>query len=220
MAMSWTSLPAAKGTTCSWATWVSYTKLALPPIIDEAQALLWSLLRCREQLADMAFSMPLGGSYVALRTGFLDPRGRIYRTSFTDPVRHKDSNFLQRQRNYSELSGTLGANPFTTTASSTSVNVALANHGFSQDSVFNTSGATAFNGATINGTFPVTAIVDANDFTIDITSLGALPSASGSGGGAAVAYLCDNLAPGYPQWFGIWNERIYFDAAFTQQKIG
>lgn len=218
MAMTWTSLSAAKGVSGSIANWVSYTKLDVPVIVDEAQALAYSLLRCREMITDTQFLMPAGGSYTPLPARFLDPIGRIYRTSFNDTVRHKDSGTVQNLRNYSELSGTLGTNPFTTVTSSTAVTVALTGHGFSQDSVFNASGATVFNGVTINGTFPITAIVDANNFTVDISSVGT-PSGSGAGGGASVAYLCDNLVQYYPQYFGVWNERIYFDAAFTQQSL-
>lgn len=219
MAMSYTSLTSPKGTSGSIANWVSYTLLDIPPVLDEAQSLIFSLLRTREMMTDTAFSMAVGQSYVALPARFLDPIGRMYVTSFNVPIRHKDGNFVQRNRNYTETSGTLGTDPFTTTSGSTAVNVVLANHGFSQDSVFNTSGATVFNGVTINGTFPVTAVVDVNDFTIDISSLGTTPSGSGTGGGAAVAYLCDNLVAGFPNWWGVWNERIYFDAAFVQQSL-
>jgi hypothetical protein len=220
MAMSYTSLTGTKGTSGALATWVDYTKLDVPVIVDEAQALLWGLgLRCREMKTDLTFAVPVGGSYIALPTGFLDPIGRIYQTSFNKTIRHKDQNYLQRMRNYSETSGTLGASPFTTVNGSNAVTVALANHGFNQDSVFNTSGATAFNGVTIAGTFPITAIVDTNDFTIDITSLGTTPNAGGSGGGSAVAYVCDNLVAGMPEWYGIWNETIYFDAAMTQVSL-
>lgn len=219
MAMNYTSLIASKGSSGSIATWVEYSKLDLPPIVDEAQALLYSVLRCREMLADYTFTMAAGQSYVALPPRFLDPIGRIYLTSITSTVRHKDANFLQRARNYAETSGTLGSNPFTTTSGSNTVTVNLVGHGFNQDSVLNTSGATLFNGATINGTFPITSIIDANNFTIDITVLGTTPSGSGAGGGSAVAYICDNLVAGSPSWFGIWNENIYFNTAFFQTSL-
>jgi hypothetical protein len=220
MAMTYSSLTGAKGTPGAVATWSNYTKLDIPTIVDEAQALIYSAIRTREMTATYNFSMGIGGANFPLPAYFLDPIGRINFTSFNSPARHKDGAFVQRNRNYTELSGTLGTNPFTTTTGSNIVSVNLAGNGFSQDSIFNTSGATAFNGATINGTFPVTAITDANDFTIDITSLGTTPTGSGAGGGAAVNYLCDNLIQGFPDWFGIWNETVYFDTAFTQQTLG
>lgn len=217
MAMTWTSLSAAKGTAGALATWVDYTKLDIPTTIDEAQALLYGLLRTREMMTDFAFTMTVGQSYIPLPARFLDPIGRIYQPSFNLPIRHKDSGFVQQNRNYSETSGTLGTNPFTTTSGSNTVSVALTAHGFSQDSTFYVTGASAFNGVTITGTFPITAITDANDFTIDISILGTAPNASGAGGGASVAYTCDNLVQGVPNWFGIWNENIYFDTAAVQQ---
>lgn len=224
MAMSYTSLTAAKGTSGAIATWVNYTQLDIPVIVDEAQALLWSegALRVREMLGDAVFTMPVGGAYLPLTSlvnpgyTFLDPIGRIRTTSFNSWIRHKDPGYVQLARTYTETSGTLGANPFTTTSGQNAVNVALTAHGFTQDSPFNSSGATAFNGVTINGTFPITAIVDANNFTIDITSLGTTPSGSGSGGGAAVAYLVDSLTLGTPNYFGIYNEQLKFDQAFFQ----
>jgi hypothetical protein len=141
MAMTYNSLTAAKGTSGAVATWVAYTKLDIPVIVDEAQALIYMALRCREMLTDLPFTMTVGQSYIALPARFLDPIGRIQRPSINLGVRHKDSNFIQTNRNYTETSGTLGTNPFTTTNGSTSVAVNLPGHGFNQDSIFNTSGA-------------------------------------------------------------------------------
>lgn len=219
MGMTWDSLTAAKGASGAIATWMAYTKLDVPVIVDEAQALLFMTLRCREMRTELSFTMAAGQSYIALPPRFLDPIGRIYQPSFNLTIRHKDGNFVQRNRNYSETSGTLGTNPFTTIAGSNLVSVNLPGHGFNQDSVFNTSGAAAFNGVTINGTFPISAIVDPDNFLIDISVLGTTPSSPGAGGGSSVAYICDNLVQGVANWFGIWNERIYFDTAFLQTTV-
>lgn len=219
MAMNYSSLIAAKGNTGSIANWVSYTLLDIPPILEEAQTLIFSLLRTREMLAATQFSMAVNESYVALPARFLDPIGRITMSSFGIGIRHKDSSFIQQARSYTELSGTLGANPFTTVLDSSLVTVALTGSGFTQDSVFNVSGATAVGGITPNGTFPITAIAsDGNSFTIDVSSVGTATS-SATGGGSAAAYLVDNLTQGIPNWFGIWNERIYFDVALVQQAL-
>ena len=220
MPMNYTSLTASKGVSGSIATWVSYTLLDIPPILDEAQTLLYGLgIRTREMMAGGVFTIAVGQSYQPLPTGFLDPIGRMFMSSYNDYILHKDSVFIQNIRNYTELSGSLAANPFTATSGSTAVNVLLAGHGFNQDSAFNTSGATAFDGVTIAGIFPISAIVDANNFTIDITNLGSVPTGSGTGGGAAVNYLCDNLTQGNPGFFGIWNENFYFDMAAFQTTL-
>lgn len=219
MAMSWTSLSAVKGVSGSIANWVSYTLLDLPPIIDEAQALLYSLLRVREMQTELNFAMAVGGASITLPSRFLDPIGRIRLTSYNVPVRHKDSGFIKDNRNYDETTGTLGTNPFTTVSGSDIVTVALTAHGFNQDSVFNTSGATAVGGTTINGTFPITSVAT-NTFTIDISVLGATPTSSATGGGSAVAYICDNIVQGIPYWFGILGNQIQFDVSFSQASLG
>jgi hypothetical protein len=221
MAMTWTSLTAAKGVSGSIANFVNYTLLDINPIVDEAQTLLYGEgnLRCREMQTDWVFTMPQYSSYIALPTGFLDPIGDIRVSSFNSTIEHREENLIQSTRPYQETFGTLGANPFTTTSGSNTVSVYLENHGFTQDSTFFVTGAAAFNGVTINGTFPINAITDANDFTIDITILGTTPSGSGAGGGSAVDYTCDALTYGTPRFFGIWNERINFEQAFNQQSL-
>jgi hypothetical protein len=219
MAMTYASLTGSKTQSGSIAGWVNYTLLDVPPIVDESQSLLYSILRCREMMTRLTFTMPQYSSSIELPTGFLDPIGRIELSSFSTSVRHKDANFIQLNRVYTELSGALGTNPFTTTSGSNMVAVALANHGFNAGSIFYTTGATASGGVTIAGTFPVTSIIDANDFNIDITNLGATPTGSGAGGGSAVSYTCDNLQAGLPAWYGIWDERIHFDMAFFQTGL-
>lgn len=218
MAMNYTTLIAAKSVVGSIKSWVNYSKLDVVTVVDEAQALLYSLLRTREMMAGTQFTMALNESYVALPTGFLDPIGKIKMTSFNTGVAHKDSSFIETNRSYTETSGTLAADPFTVTDGSLSVTVAFTAHGFTQDSVFNTSGSAAAGGVTIDGTFPITS-VDTDSFTIDITSLGETPTSTETGGGSAIAYICSNLTAGIPNWYGIWNERMYFDVAFSQVSL-
>src|ERR1700692_26656 len=119
MAMSYTSLSAAKGVSGSLANFVSYTKLDLPPIIDEAQLLIYTYLRVREMTSKLSFQVPIYGASVALPTGFLDPIGRIMVPTVNVDLIHKDAGFVLRERNYTETSGALGTNPFTTTNGST-----------------------------------------------------------------------------------------------------
>jgi hypothetical protein len=215
--MTYTSLVADKNTAGSIARWVNYSKLDADQILQEAQALLYSMLRTREMRTHVNFDMGVGASQIALPSGFLDPVGKIAMLGSGSKIEQRYQNFIQRRRTYTETTGALGTNPFTTTNGSTLVTVNLPNHGFSQGSTFFTAGATAFNGVTIAGTFDVTAIVDANNFTIDIAPLGATPSASGAGGGTAATYICDNLVQGMPMYWGVWDESIFFDVAFSQQ---
>jgi hypothetical protein len=214
--MSYASLVADKNTAGSIARWVNYSKLDADQILQEAQALLYSLLRSREMRTHFNFDMAAGSSQLALPTGFLDPVGKIAMLGTGAKIEQRYQNFIQRRRTYTETTGGLGTNPFTTTSGSNLVNVNLPAHGFSQGSTFFTAGATAFNGVTIAGTFDVAAIVDANDFTIDITPLGATPGGSGAGGGSAATYICDNLVQGMPIYWGVWDETIWFDVAFSQ----
>lgn len=212
MAMNYTSLIGAKNVSGSIATWVSYSLLDIPPIVDEAQALLYSLLRTREMRTELAFSMPVGGASLALPSRFLDPIGRIYTTSFNNTIRHKDENTVQRTRVYTENSGAL-TNPFTTVAGSPLVSVALANHGLTQDSVFYYSSSDPAWGS---GTYPVVSITDANNFVFSISPGAATLSGTS---GSAVTYLADALTLGFPVYFSIWDEAIRFDQAFSQQTL-
>lgn len=222
--MSYTSLTSDKNTAGSIARWVNYSKLDADQILQEAQSLIYSMLRIREMRAEFNFNMAAGTAQIGLPARFLDPIGKISFLGTGAKAEQRYPNFIQRRRTYTETSGTLAANPFTTAAGSTFVTVNLANHGLAQGSVFFTAGAAPFNGVTIAGTFDVVAIVDANNFLIDITPLGTTPNASGSGGGAAAAYTADNLVQGTPLYWGIWSlqnsgtiiEALFFDVAFAQ----
>jgi hypothetical protein len=215
-AMTYASLVGDKNTAGSIARWVNYSKLDVDQILQEAQSLIYSMLRVREMRAHFNFNIAQGGDRVVLPAGFLDPIGKISLLGTGAKAEQRYPNFIQRRRVYTETSGSLGVNPFTTTSGSTAVTVNLASHGLSQGSTFFTAGAAAFNGVTIAGAFDVTAIVDANNFIIDITPLGATPNASGAGGGAAVTYVADNLIQGTPIYWGVWDETIFFDVAFAQ----
>jgi hypothetical protein len=215
--MSYTSLVADKNTAGSIARWVNYSKLDADQILQEAQSLIYSMLRVREMRTHFNFDVAVGGDRVALPGGFLDPIGKIAMLGTGAKIEQRYQNFIQRRRTYTETTGSLGSNPFTTTAGSTLVTVNLASHGFAQGATFFTAGAAAFNGVAVAGTFDVVAVADANDFVIDITPLGATPSASGTGGGAAATYICDNLVQGMPMYWGVWDETIFFDVAFSQQ---
>lgn len=214
MAMTYTSLSAAKGTSGSIANWVNYTLLDIPPILDEAQALIYSLLRAREMRTMQSYYMAQGTATIAAPTGFLDPIGRMYAPTLNLSIRHKDENFILRNRNYENSSGTLATNPLTTTSGSTKVSVSFPAHGFSEESTFYITGTTAVGGITPIGSFNITSITDADNFVIETLSFTATSSAAG--GGAAISYVCDALVQGNPYWWAIWDEKIHFDAAFAE----
>lgn len=84
-----------------------------------------------------------------------------------------------------ESTGTL-ANPFSTTDTLTTVNVADVAHGLAVGQYVNYSGAAAVGGITIDGEYQVTAVVDADNYTI--THSAAATSTAGPGGGGSVAF--------------------------------
>ena len=96
-----------------------------------------------------------------------------------------DSSWLLTDITPIVASGTLGTNPFTTVSGSNVVTVNQTAHGRGVGDTVIFSGATTFNGVTMNGTFIVQTVVDPNDYTI-LASGNA--SGSGAGGGAAVTY--------------------------------
>lgn len=106
------------------------------------------------------------------------------------------------------LSGTLGANPFTTVISSVLVTVNHVAHAEVAGDYVRFAGATAFNGVTINGEYTVTEVVDTNNYKITHS---VAASASGSGGGAAVTYEYDihvgaeNSVYGFGWGAGAWG---------------
>lgn len=82
-------------------------------------------------------------------------------------------------------SGTLGADPFTTTNGSAVVSVADTGHANLAGDYVHFSGASAVGGITINGEYTVTAVSSANAYTITHS---AAATSGATGGGAAVAY--------------------------------
>lgn len=74
-------------------------------------------------------------------------------------------------------------NPFTTTLALTTVSVAHTAHGRNQGDGVNFSNASAVNGITVNGTYAITSVTDANNYVITTTQ-----TASGSGSGGGTVY--------------------------------
>ena len=92
--------------------------------------------------------------------------------------------------------GTL-TNPFTTVNEQTAVTVADTAHGLEVDQAVTFSGATAVGGITINGTYSVSSVTNANAYVINHTSA----ATSGASGGGTVDYEY-HLAPGQENGLG------------------
>jgi hypothetical protein len=84
-----------------------------------------------------------------------------------------------------QSSGTLDADPFTTTNGFAVVNVLHLSHGRQVNDSVTFDGATAVGGITIDGEYYVTAVVDPDNYTITHTSSA---TSTATGGGAAVTY--------------------------------
>ena len=78
---------------------------------------------------------------------------------------------------------TLGTDPFATVSGSLLVTVTATTHGATVGTYVTFSGATTFNGVTLNGEFEIITVTDLNTFTIVSPTV---PSGTGSGGGSAV----------------------------------
>lgn len=212
--MSYTSLVAPKGTTGSVANWVGYSKLDIPVIVDEAQALLYSLLRVREMRTSWTFGIPVGGCKIALPSRFLDPIGRMRSIEFNMPLRHRIESEIVDGRSYDPSpAGTYATDPFTTVAGSSHVTAVMAAHGLNQGSTITNSGATPVGGLTMTGVYPIISIIDVNTFVFDVDVDGGAAS-SATGGGSAATWTANNLVAGSPSRWAVYDEAVQFDSAF------
>ena len=100
-----------------------------------------------------------------------------------------DSSWIQNDVTPFKSTGSL-TNPFTTTIGSPIVNVNHTGHGEIIGDIVIYSGASAVGGLTLNGTFTVTAVVDANNYQITASS-NATSSAGPGGGTVSFSYEID-----------------------------
>lgn len=96
-----------------------------------------------------------------------------------------DTSWVQNDITPFRATGTLGNNPFTTTAGSAEIKVGQTGHGLNVGDTAIYAGAATFNGVTLNGTVTVSLVDDANNYRFIWTSNA---NASSAGGGAAVTY--------------------------------
>ncbi len=215
--MTYNTLVAAKSASGSVLNWVGYSKIDVPTVVDEAQYLLYSMLRVREMKTEYTFGMNIGQCDVSLPTRFLDPIGQIYDITNGTGYDQLNETSVTRARNYdSSISGTFGTNPFTTTNGSGLVSVSQTNQPFNQGSTITIPVGATVNGLTISGTFPVVSVTDTNDFIIDVGGpTDTVANASSAGGGAGIIFTGNNLIAGSPVQWGVWDEKIHFDVALV-----
>lgn len=215
--MDYTTLIAAKGTAGSILNWVGYSKMDAPTLLEESQALIYQFLRVREMRKEWVFGMSENDSSIALPSRFLDSIDKIRDATNHLEYDHLTEAKVKSRRTYEEVSQvSLGASPFTTVSGSGLVTVADTAHGLTQDSIVTVAGASALNGVTLNGTYPVSSITDDDNFVIDT---GGTASASGAGGGSSATYTGRKLISGSPSSWAIWDERVKFDTAFDADAV-
>lgn len=91
-----------------------------------------------------------------------------------------------------EASGTLGSNPIDTASGTPTITITHTSHGRQVGDTIVLAGATAVGGVTVNGTWVVATVPDANTYTFTFTSNA---SSTANGGGAAVTYEYE-MSPG------------------------
>lgn len=211
MAMTYTSLVAPKGTTGSLANWVNYSKLDTPTVLEEAQSLLFQLLRVREMRTEWTFGIGVGRSEMALPARFLDPIGRLWDIKNGYPIKHKIETDVQVGRAYDNSpAGDFGNNPFTTTIGSSQVAVHLVGHALTQASTLTIEDAADVGSLVLNGTFPVVSITDDDNLVIDTDTEA---SSTATGGGAVATYTANKLIAASPTRWGVFDEKLKLDCA-------
>jgi hypothetical protein len=215
--MTYTNLVATKGTAGSIANWVHYSKVepVLPTILEEAQALIYQLLRTREMQKVFSFKMAVGNSSVPLPSRWLDPIGDIVSTSHNFKFRQKAEAVVHNLRPFALLSGTLLTDSFVATINLSTVVVNKIAHGLTQGSVFTPAGVTPANGQTLDSSYEIVTINSADQFTINTGDV--ISSGSGAFGGASNTYTVSRLEPGQPKYWSVWEEKIQFDQAYDEQ---
>lgn len=213
MSMTYTSLISPKGTSGSIANWVGYSKLDLPTILDEAQSLLFSLLRVREMRTEWTFGVGINQSEVPLPARFLDPDGPITVLNQGIEIDMRPEQDVKRQRFYdNSLSGSFDADPVSTVSGSSTVTLEKTGHNLSQGSTVTLSDLDPVGGLTLSGSYPVTEIIDADFFTISAGDDEATSTATG--GGSDGTYTANKLIAATPSRFSVWDEKVKFDTAF------
>jgi hypothetical protein len=130
---------------------------------------------------------------------------------------HKLEGEVTSLRTYDNtVAGTFGLNPFTTSVGLSTINVFQAAHGINQGSTLTIDDSTAVDVfTTLDGTYPVTAVIDANNFLIDTVDTVAVMAVNGGG---TPTYTANNLTASSPTRWSVWNEQVQFDTAHDTAK--
>src|SRR5260370_38056571 len=99
-AMSYTTLVGDKNTAGSIARWVNYSKLDADQILQEAQSLLYSMLRTREMRTHFSFDLAVGSSQVALPAGFLGRVCKVHMLATGAEIEPRQQHFIPRPRTH------------------------------------------------------------------------------------------------------------------------
>ena len=156
-----------------------------------------------------------GSTFLGYARGSADVRTELFQNFVVFGTEKKlyvwDLNTVYDITPYRET-GTLGADPFTTTNGLTAVSVADNSHGLELGDYVNFSGASTFAGITISGAYTVTNVTSANAYVITHS---APANASTTGGGAVVAYAYElpvgiaDSTPGLGWGAGPWGEDLW-----------
>jgi len=217
MPMTFTSMLAPKGTSGSIANWAGYSKLDLPVILEEAQYLIYEMLRVREMRTEWTFGVKVGYSGVALPDRYLDPLGPLYDVTNGRKILQTPQNDLQNLRSYEAVSGAFGTDPFSTSAGNPWVVVHKVGHDLTQSSTITISGSTPVDVIDINSTYQIEPI-DADNFTL-FRAGEPLAVTSVTGGGSSATYTGNRLVNGMPSTWSILGTGFWFDIAHTDPCV-
>ena len=210
MTMTYSTLIDLKTATGSIKNWVNYSKLDVETVLSDAQSLLFDFLRTREMRTTWTFRLAVGDSEIALPARFLEPIGWLKDRTNNLSLRQIIEGDLSSRRVFDEASGSFGTSPFTTVLGSSQVACDSLLHGLTQASIITIDGATATGGLTLDGTWPVVSITDADSFVIDV---GDRATSAATGGGSSATWTASSLMSGLPMFWAIHDEKLQFDAA-------
>jgi hypothetical protein len=97
--MDYTTLIADKNTYGSIKSWISYDRIAIDAILEEAQTYLYSRMRVREMRATADVVLSSGAITAALPTRYIDPISMKMR-NFNYGIKHKTQESLEARRNW------------------------------------------------------------------------------------------------------------------------
>lgn len=114
----------------------------------------------------------------------------------------------------SPVSNTGTAAEFTTTFTSSTVKVTLANHGYTAGQIYIVYALTNVGGLTLFGSFNVVNVIDANNFTITVAPATSSATAFENGGDVSLQYFIPNGLASSQNVSGLYGEGTYGSGAY------